>query len=143
MSELQGPDFVGENIVAFRGNGNFNKVFWQGKIYELDVWHNPFHYEGGTDVVAFNDPINGTFAIFENGEFLDVEEFFMDNYKAGRGFIVYENRNGDLMYYGKGVKKQLSNFGATQWAVKDDVILWVENGYTYGYVNGEKIELAR
>ena len=140
---VESPDFVGENIVAFRDNGGLNKVFWRGNTYELDVWHNPFIYEGGTDVMAFNDPTTGTFAIFENGEFLDVEDFFVDSYKAGRGFIVYENRNGDLMHYAQGEKTMLTNFGADFWEVKDDVVIWSEAGFTYSFVNGEKIEMTR
>lgn len=136
------PDFVGENIVAFRDNGNYNKVFWRGNIYELGVWHNPIQYHGGTDMLVFNDPITGTFAIFEDGEFLDVESFHMNKYMAGRGFIVYENQNNDLIYYGKGQTIQLSNFGASFWDVKDDVVIWGENSLTYALMDGEKIQIA-
>lgn len=137
------PDMVGENIVAFRDNGNFNKVFWNGQIYELDVWHDPYRYSAGTDIIAFNDPINGTFAIFENGEFFDVEDFRMNSYKAGRGFVVYENQNNDLMIYKDGETEKLTNFGADFYEVKDDVVIWTENGFTYGYANGKKFELAK
>lgn len=137
------PDVVGENIVAFRDNGNFNKVFWKGQIYELDVWHEKYPYSAGTDILAFNDPINGTFAIFENGEFLDVEDFRMNSYKAGRGFVVYENVNNDLMMYKDGETAKLTNFGADFYDVKDDVVIWTENGFTYGYSNGQKFELAK
>lgn len=137
------PDVVGENIVAFRDNGNFNKVFWNGQIYELDVWHNKYPFSAGTDILAFNDPVNGTFAIFENGEFLDVEDFRMNSYKAGRGFVVYENVNNDLMIYKNGTTKKLTNFGADFYDVVDDVVIWTENGFTYGYANGEKVELAK
>jgi hypothetical protein len=143
VGEVDSPDFIGENIVAFRDNGNFNKVFWRGNIYDLDVWHNRFKFEGGTDMIAFNDPINGTFAIFEKGKFLDVEEFHVTKYKVGRGFVIYESRNGDLMYYGNGVKKQISNFGATNWEVKDDVVIWMENNFMYAYVKETKYEVAR
>lgn len=143
VGDVDTPDFIGENIVAFRDNGNFNKVFWRGKIYDLDVWHNRFEYQGGTDMIAFNDLINGTFAIFEKGNFLDVEQFHVTNYKVGRGFVVYESRNGDLMYYGNGVKKQISNFGATSWEVKDDVVVWTENNYMYAYIKETKYEFAR
>ncbi len=136
-------DFVGENIVVFRDNGNFYKVFWQGEIYELDVWHNPIQFSGGTDILAFNDPIMGTFAIFENGQFLDVEEFHMDSYQAGRGFIAYTNLNGELYYYGNGEKIMLTNFAPSFWEVKDDVVLWGENGNTSVYVDGETIQLGR
>lgn len=137
------PDVVGENIVAFRDNGNYNKVFWNGDIYDLDVWHDRYKYSAGTDIVAFNDPVNGTFAIFENGQFLDVENFRMNSYKAGRGFVVYENVNNDLMIYQNGSTKKLTNFGADFYEVKDDVVMWTENGFTYGYANGEKFELAK
>lgn len=137
------PDMVGENIIAYRDNGNYNKVFWRGSIFDLDVWHKPFEYSVGTDIVAFNDPINGSFAIFENGEFLDVEEFAMNSYQAGRGFVVYENRNNDLMIYQDGTSQKLTNFGASFYEVKDDVAIWTENGFTYGFSNGVKYELAK
>ncbi|NVK63825.1 MAG: hypothetical protein HWE22_04525 [Flavobacteriales bacterium] len=137
------PEVVGENIVAFRDNGNFNKVFWNGQIYELDVWHNKYSFSAGTDILAFNDPVNGTFAIFEDGQFLDVEDFRMNSYKAGRGFVVYENVNNDLMIYKDGATKKLTNFGADFYDVVDDVVIWTENGFTYGYANGQKIELAK
>ena len=137
------PDHVGENIVAYRDNGNFYKVFWRGEVYELDVWHNPILFEGGTDVVCFNDPITGTFAIFENGSFLDVEMFHVNEYKAGNGFIVYEDQGGNLQYYGNGVHETLTNFGATFWDVKDNAVIWGENNFTYAFQNNEKIEIAR
>ena len=143
IGELDPPDYVGENIVAFHDNGNFSKVFWRGNIYDLEVSHHGIEFAVGTDILAFNDPITGTFAIFENGQFLDVENFHMNAYKAGRGFIVYENQNGDLMYYANGKRRQLSNFRASSWDVKDDVVIWDENGFTYAFSNGEKIEMTR
>ena len=143
IGDLSMPDYVGENIIAFRDNGNFYKVFWRGNIYELDVWHNPIQFHGGTDMLVFNDPMNGTFTIFENGEFLDVEDFHMNQYKAGRELMVYENLNNDLLLYANGEKTQLTNFGAEFWDVVDDVVIWGENGFTYAYQNGKKIEIAR
>jgi hypothetical protein len=143
LGDFDSPDFIGENIVAFRDNGNFNKVFWNGRIYDIDVWHSSFNFEGGTNVLAFNDPVNGTFSVFDNGQFLDVEEFHMDAYKAGRDFVAYLNRNGDLMYYKDGRKEKLTNFGASFWTVKDDLVVWAENTFFYAFSNGEKIQLAR
>ena len=81
--------------------------------------------------MIFTDPINRTFAIFDKGEFLDVESFYMGKNKAGRGFIVYEDLNGNLNYYGNGNKVQLSNFSAKIWEVKDDIVVWSENSYLY------------
>ncbi len=141
--DLHMPEFIGENIIAFRDNGNFYKVFWRGQIYELDVWHKPYIFQGGTDMVAFNDPINGTFAIFENGQFLDVESFHMNNYKVGNRLVAYENLNGDLMMYQNGEITQLTNFGASTWEVRDNVVYWVENGFAYANIDGKRIEVAK
>lgn len=143
VGDLRSPDFVGENIVAFRDNGDFNKVFWEGDIYDIDVWHNPFIYNGGTDILAFNDPISGTFAVFDKGGFIDVEDFHVGKYQAGREFVVYENRNDELIFYSNGKTEQLTNFGANSWEVKDDVVVWTENGFFYGFVDGVKTEIAK
>lgn len=143
MGEFDPPDLVGENVVAFRDNGNYNKIFWRGEIFDIDVTHQAVEFAAGTDIVAFNDPMTGTFVVFESGKFVDVEDFQMPKFKAGRGFILYENINGDLMYYSNGTKKQLSNFGASYWDVVDDVAIWEENGFTYALSNGQKVEMAR
>lgn len=143
VTELSGPDYVGENIIAYRDNGNVYNVFWRGNTYELDAWHDLIHFEGGTDILAFNDPMTGTFAIFENGQFLDVEMYHVNDYKAGNGFVVYEDQSGNLIHYGKGKTQTLTNFGASFWEVKDNVVIWGENGFTYAFVDGQKIELAR
>lgn len=140
---LKMPSFVGENIIAFQDNGDYYKVFWRGKIYELDVWQDPYDFEGGTNMIAFNDPINGTFAVFEKGAFYDVESFHMAEYKVGNGFVVYENLNGDLLLYQNGEIKTLSNFSASFWEVRDNAIFWGENGFSYAYVNGEVIEVSK
>lgn len=143
IKDVPMPDFIGENIVAYRDNGNVYKVFWQGEIYELGAWHNPIPFKGDTDILAFNDPMTGTFAIFEEGEFKDLEDFHMGKYKAGNGFVVYENRNGDLYRYKNGETEKLTNFGAAMWDVKDNAIIWIENGFTYGMVDDVKMEIAR
>lgn len=143
VGEIQMPDFIGENIIAFRDNGNFYKVFWRGNKYDLDVWHNPIHFEGGTDILAFNDPINGTFAIFENGEFLDVEMFHVGKYKAGNQIMVYEDQSQNLILYANGQTQTLTNFSASFWEVKDGVVIWGENNFTYAFVDGKKVEIAR
>lgn len=143
IGDFDPPDKIGENVVAFRDNGNYNKIFWNGEIIDIDVTHHAVEFSAGTDVVAFNDPLMGTFVVFDKGTFHDVESFTMPSFKAGRGFVLYETQNGDLMYFGNGQKKRMTNFSARFYDVKDDVAIWEENGYTYALQNGEKVEMAR
>jgi len=136
------PVFIGENIIAFKDNGDFYKIFWNGKIYDIGVWNGPIEFQGGTDVLAFNDPTTRTFTVFDKGEFIDAEPFYMAKYKAGRGFIVYEDLNGNLNYYGGGKKVELSNFTAKIWEVKDDIVIWNENSFLNIYSNNEKFRVC-
>jgi hypothetical protein len=133
------PEVIGDNIVAFRDNGNLYKVFWRGQIYELGVYSGVQQLEffAGTDMLAFNDPNSRTFAVFENGEFLDVEDLYVSKIKACRGFVVYEDVQGNLNYYGKGKQVELASFFQF-WDAKDDVLVWGEANSTYTLVNGER-----
>ena len=54
-----------------------------------------------------------------------------------------ENLNGDLMMYRNGEISQLTNFGATFWDVRDNVVYWVENGFAYANIDGQQIEVAK
>jgi hypothetical protein len=140
--ELYMPTAIGDNCVVFKDNGNFYKVFWRGKIYDLGVWNSDIEFQVGCDIICFNDPTTRTFAIFENGEFLDVEPFFMKKYKAGRGFIVYEDLNSNLMLYKNGQSIQLSNFTASFWEVTDDMVIWGENSFVFAFQNNRRIQVA-
>jgi hypothetical protein len=137
VDDLYKPAFIGENIVAFKDNGNFYKVFWNGKIYDIGIWNNDIVFNGGTDVLAFNDPTTRTFTVFDQGEFVEVESFYMNNYKAGRGFVVYEDLNNNLNLYKNGEKNKISNFSSSKWEVKDEVILWVENNFLKTFYKNE------
>jgi len=142
VDDIYMPEAIGENILVFKDNGNFFKVFYQGEIYDLGVWNSTIDFQCGTDIICFNDPTQRTFAIFENGQFLDVEKNYMGKYKAGRGFIVYEDLNGNLKMYKNGETNQISNFSAKFWEVKDDLVVWGENSFVYAQQNGTKIQVS-
>lgn len=141
--DLMMPQFIGDNIIAFKDFGDMYRIFWQGRTYELGIWTmNEINFKAGRDLVCFNDPTHQSFAVFEAHEFHDLEPFFVSKYKAGWGFCVYEDLNGNLKHYKNGVVTELSNFGASYWEVKDDVVIWAENSFYYTFYEGEKIQLT-
>lgn len=143
IGDLALPTQIGENMVIYKDNGNLYKIFCRGLIFEIGAWNgSAIDFQVGTDIVCFNDPTTRTFVGFENGQFLDIEGQFMKKYKAGRGFVVYEDLNSNLWMYKNGEKTQLSNFSPTFWDVKDDMIVWGENSYLFAYTNDTKIEVA-
>jgi len=137
--DMSMPECIGENIVAFKDNGQIYRVFWNGKLFEVGGTELGITFQAGTDILCFNDAINKTFAVFDKGTFLDIEGMYVKNYKAGRGFIVYEDLTGNLWKYQNGQKTTITNFNSGIWEVKDDVILWNENNLFFTYFNHEKI----
>jgi hypothetical protein len=140
--DLNMPLSMGENCLAFKDNGDFYKLYWNGKVIDLDVWVGSIVFSSGTDVIAFNDPTTRTFAVFDKGIITDVEQFFVKTYQAGRGFVVYEDLNGNLIKYENGLKTPLTRFSASFYEVKDDVVIWVENGFLYMESNGKKWQVC-
>lgn len=134
---LASPAYVGENIIAFKDNGDVYRIFHNGTVYEFGVWMSPIEFAVGTDIACFNDPTMNSFAVFEKGEFMDVEPQFAKSYKSGKDFIVYLDINGNLMYYSKGKKQELSSF-PTSYDVIDDAIIFTENNYSYTFYQGER-----
>ena len=136
--DMSMPECIGENIIAFKDNGQIYRVFWNGKIFELGGTELGISFQAGTDIICFNDAINKTFAVFDKGVFIDIESMYVKNYKAGRGFVVYEDQVGNLWKYQNGQKYSISDFNSGIWDVKDDVILWNENNLFFTHYNGEK-----
>lgn len=137
--EMYMPEVVGDNVVVFRDNGENYKVFWRGEIFEIGVWSGAqkIQFVAGTDIVAFNDPNTRTFAVFENGEFIDVEQIWAGKMKAGRGFVAYEDVQGNLKVYGKGKQSDVASFNQF-WDAKDDLLVWGEANSTFIWHDGEK-----
>lgn len=139
---LSMPIAIGDNTLAFKDNGDFYKIFWNGQVTDIDVWVGNMEFSAGVDVVAFNDPNSRTFAVFEKGVILDVEQFYVKSYKAGRGFVVYEDQNGNLVKFQNGTKTPLSNFSASYYEVVDDQVVWMENGFLYMECKGKKWQVC-
>ena len=136
--DMSMPECIGENIIGYRDNGDVYRIFWNGKLFEVGGTELGITFQAGTDILCFNDAINKTFAVFEKGNFMDIEGMYVKNYKAGRGFIVYEDQAGNLWKYQNGQKTNITDFNSGIWDVKDDVLLWNENNLFFTYYNGEK-----
>ena len=134
---------VGENLVVYKDNSNTYFVYWHGQKFEIGTYNEEvLDFQLGTDVMCFKDPYTQSFYVFDQGNFLELESFPIKKYKAGRGFVVYEDMNGNLWHYQNGQKTALSNFSSELWDVKDDISVWMENSYFFAYTNGQRVQVA-
>lgn len=137
IGSLKTPGYVGDNIIVYQDHGDVYRVFHKGRSYEFGVWMDKIDFSAGTNILCFNDPSMGTFAVFEDGEFMDVEPQYVKSYKSGKDFIVYEDINGNLKYYSNGKVHDLSNF-PRMYEVADEVVFFQENNYMYTFYKGKK-----
>jgi hypothetical protein len=134
---------VGENLVVYKDNSNTYFVYWHGQKFEIGTYNEEvLDFQLGTDVMCFKDPYTQSFYVFDQGSFQELESFPIKKYKAGRGFVVYEDMNGNLWHYQNGQKTALSNFSSELWDVKDDICVWMENSYFFAYTNGQSVQVA-
>lgn len=134
---------VGENLVVYKDNSNTYFVYWNGRKFEIGTYNEEvLDFQLGTDVLGFKDPYTQSFYVFDKGNFIELESFPIKKYKAGRGFVVYEDMNGNLWHYQNGVKTALSNFSTDLWDVKDDICVWMENSYFFAFTNGQRVQVA-
>jgi len=134
---------VGENLVVYKDNSNTYFVYWHGQKFEIGTYNEEqLDFQLGTDVMCFKDPYTQSFYVFDQGNFVELESFPIKKYKAGRGFVVYEDMNGNLWHYQNGQKTALSNFSSELWNVKDDICVWMENSYFFAYTNGQRVQVA-
>lgn len=134
---------VGENLVVYKDNSNTYFVYWHGQKFEIGTYNEEvLDFQLGTDVMCFKDPYTQSFYVFDQGSFQELESFPIKKYKAGRGFVVYEDMNGNLWHYQNGQKTALSNFSSELWDVKDDICVWMENSYFFAYTNGQRLQVA-
>lgn len=134
---------IGENLVVYKDNSNTYFIYWRGQKFEIGTYNEEvLNFQLGTDVMCFKDPYTQSFYVFDSGVFQEVESFPIKQYKAGRGFVVYEDMNGNLWHYQAGQKTALSNFSSEFWDVKDDLCVWMENSYLFAYSNNQRIQVA-
>lgn len=141
IGDLNMPKNVGDNTILYNSVGMYY-VFYHGKSFELDSWQEGVLYDCGRDIVAFNDPVSYTFAIFENGQFMDLDSFHAKEFKCGIQCVTFVDNNGNLQYYSHGEKKTLSNFSPDYWEAKDYMVAWGENSYFYVWDGKNKIQAA-
>ena len=140
LSGINKLGVLGENTFVFQNVAGDYVLFHRGVLTTLMNTQYHVKIEAGLDVVAFNDPVSNTFAAYDNGEVVDVEDFHVKKYKAGHGFIAYEDINGNLKVFKDGSVETISSF-PDFFEVKDSLVVFSEANMLKVYYNGETTTL--
>lgn len=127
---------VGENTFVFNEVGGNYKAFYQGQFTLLVSTNQQVNFNAGMNIIAYNDPENYTFTIFEKGEIIDVESQFADAYKTGHNFVYYKDNNGVNKVYYDGQIVELG-YDLQDIQVSDSIIFFREAEYAHIWYNGK------
>lgn len=125
---------VGENLFVYKDNAGNNSVFWRGKFYNLFSSNLAANFHAGQDVVAFNDPQNMTFTIFDNGYIVDAEGQFALKYKCGDNFVYYQDAAETHKVYREEDVQELG-FDLQNIFVNDSMVIFEDVGITRIWYN--------
>lgn len=131
---------LGENTFVFHNVAGDYLVFHKGKFTNLLNTQFNVPMKAGLDMVAFNDPITNTFAAYDNGEMVDIEDFHAKKFEVGHNFIAYEDINGNLKVYENGATETISSF-PDFFEVRDSLIVYSEANMLKVHYKGESILL--
>lgn len=126
IGDIYLPKYIGDNILAFEVIGGTHYIFHSGNLYEIDTYRQAVEFSCGRDIAAFNDPLSRTFAIYEKGEFFDLESMHVVKFKAGISCVTYIDQNQNMWYYRGGNKTMLSNYSPDYWDANDHCVVWGE-----------------
>jgi hypothetical protein len=123
------PNEVGQNVFVYSDNAGNSSAFWHGKFYPLLSSNIRPYFDAGQDVIAFNDPQSGTFAAFDNGFAVDVEDQHALKYKCGDNFIYYQDASETHKVYREEETMELG-FDLQNIDVHDSVVVFQDVGIT-------------
>jgi hypothetical protein len=139
IGDIYLPRFIGDNVLAFEIIGGTHYIFHSGKMYEIDTYRQKVEFSCGRDIAAFNDPLTRTFAIYENGQFFDLEEMHAVKFQAGIKCITYIDQNQNMWYYRGGKKQILANFSPDYWDANDHCVVWGEGDQFFVWDGIQKV----
>lgn len=125
---------VGSNVFVYRDNTGSAQLFWRGNFFNLLSTNQHLDFSCGQDVAAFNDPINGTFTVFDNGYVIDAEQQHAQRYQCGDNFIYYQDAGGVHRVYRE---ERISELGydLQNIIVRDSLVVFNDIGATKVWYN--------
>lgn len=133
---------VGYNTLVYQNRVKQYNIIHKGRQLELFTYNDEVEFSCGQDVVAYNDPIQNVFMVYDDGEFIEVETLPAESMASGRGFVVYEDANLNLKMYKDGrILEDLSSYSPDWYKVKDSMVVFAENEVFKVYDGKEVVTL--
>ncbi|MEZ4938565.1 MAG: hypothetical protein R2799_13325 [Crocinitomicaceae bacterium] len=130
---------IGYNTLVYQNRVKQYNLIHRGRQFPLFTWTDKVAFSCGQNIVAYNDPVQNVFMVYDDEEFIEVETLPAKSMQAGRGFVVYEDANSNLKMYKDGqILEDLSSYSPDWYKVKDSMVVFAEN-QVFKVYDGEKV----
>ncbi len=126
--------YVGANTFIYKDNTGNYAIFWRGTFKNLVSSNDAINFACGQDVAAYNDPLTGTFTVFDNGYVIDAEPQFASNFQCGNNLIYYKDNGGIHKVYRE---ERITDLGydLQNIIVRDSLVIFNDIGLTKLWYN--------
>ena len=139
-SLLQAPQSVkvGSNTMAYVNQSGYFKIFYQGKIVDVDNTA-PVTFATGRDVVAYIDGYNKYFHLFYRGQTGQVDINQPESFKVGFGVMAYLDFEGNFRVFSEGATRRLLSVKPDFYDVKGNMIIYGYNSEFRAFYGGQSV----
>jgi hypothetical protein len=131
---------AGDNIVSYVGYNGYFKVYFRGRLYELETYA-PTQFKAGCNTVAYIDKMTQNFKIFYKGNLMVLESFPPASFKVGDDLVAYIDNTGNFKVYYMGELSTVLTYEPQYYDVEDHVVVYGDDMNFYAYYDGKMTKL--
>lgn len=126
-----------DNLVAWISSfDRLFKVFYRGRIYELNNLVTEMDFQCGLDMVAFQDAVDHTFKVFYKGVIYDLEDRMPHRYEVGKGVMAWLDLTNALKVFEGGKVSTVMDFEPRKWGMADSLLVIEDQAFFQVFTKG-------
>jgi len=132
----------GDNILSyFSPRKKSLEVFYRGESAVIEPFLSGGAFKTGRDIVAFINQADQKLKIFYKSMIFQVEEFEPESWKVGDGIAAWVDNMGNFKVFAHGVIMDISSFRPDFYTVKNNMIIFGDQGYFKVWFNDKVYSL--
>ncbi|MDA9564182.1 hypothetical protein N9R81_05875 [Flavobacteriales bacterium] len=118
-----------------------NFYYYQNKEKKTISEYFEGDYSVGENIVAYEDNYDYTFQTYYKGESIELDSQFPSHFKMGRNMVAWVAQDGTFSVFYDGEITELASYAPSTYQLKDDMLVYRQNGYLYLFYKGKIIEV--
>lgn len=124
---------LGDNLLAYLDANDYLRYYYREQRGQIMMAEGRPLYEVDKDIIAYYDPYNSAFKVFQKGQTHQLDMFKPVSFGLGDNRVAYVKNTGDFCVFEDGEEMTLSTITPQFYHVEDSLIVYEEMGYLKAY----------